>query len=64
MNQNPEPLDVNYLQGTYCLATIDNTQWYRAHIRNIREDSIIVFMFDIGLLAELPSLNQVCITLK
>jgi len=51
-------MDINYLQSTYCLATVDNDQWYRAYIKNINEDSIIVNMFDIGLLTDVP-LNQV-----
>lgn len=51
-------MDINHLQNTYCLATVDNEQWYRAYIKNINEESIIVNMFDIGLLTDV-SLNQV-----
>lgn len=53
-----ELLDANSLQGIYCLATINNNQWYRSKVKNINEDSIIVEMFDIGLLTEV-SLKQV-----
>jgi len=51
-------VDIDYLQSTYCLATIDNDQWYRAYIKSVNEESIIVNMFDIGLLTDVP-LNQV-----
>jgi len=51
-------MDINYLENTYCLATVDNDQWYRAYIKNINEESIIVNMFDIGLLTDVL-LNQV-----
>jgi len=51
-------MDINYLENTYCLATVENDQWYRAYIKNINEESIIVNMFDIGLLTDV-SLNQV-----
>jgi len=51
-------VDIDYLQSTYCLATIDNDQWYRAYIKSMNEESIIVNMFDIGLLTDVP-LNQV-----
>lgn len=51
-------MDIDYLQSTYCLATIDNDQWYRAYIKSVNEESIIVNMFDIGLLTDVP-LNQV-----
>lgn len=51
-------MDIDYLQSTYCLATIDNDQWYRAYIKSMNEESIIVNMFDIGLLTDVP-LNQV-----
>lgn len=56
--QNPCPLDLGNLQSKYCLATINNSQWYRAYIKNINEESVIVNMFDIGLLADV-SFNQV-----
>jgi len=56
--QDSKSMDINYLQNTYCLATVDNDQWYRAYIKNINEESIIVNMFDIGLLTDV-SLNQV-----
>lgn len=60
INENPdsESMDINYLQSTYCLATVNNDQWYRASIKNINEESIIVNMFDIGLLTDV-SLNQI-----
>ena len=51
-------MDIDYLQSTYCLATIDNDQWYRAYIKSMNEESFIVNMFDIGLLTDVP-LNQV-----
>ncbi|KAE9535821.1 hypothetical protein AGLY_007722 [Aphis glycines] len=60
INENPrsESVDIDYLQSTYCLATIDNDQWYRAYIKSMNEESIIVNMFDIGLLTDVP-LNQI-----
>ncbi|XP_015365129.1 PREDICTED: uncharacterized protein LOC107162646 [Diuraphis noxia] len=60
INENPdsELMDINHLQNTYCLATVDNKHWYRAYIKNINEESIIVNMFDIGLLTDV-SLNQI-----
>lgn len=61
--QNYEPLDINNLQGTYCLATVNNHQWYRAYIYNIDGDTALVNMFDIGLLNDVP-LNQVLIISK
>lgn len=53
-----ELLDANSLLGIYCLATINNNQWYRSKVKNINEDSIAVEMFDIGLLTKV-SLKQV-----
>lgn len=61
--QDPEPLNLNNLQGTYCLTTVNNIQWYRAFIKNINEESIIVNMFDIGLLTDV-CLKQVIDLLK
>eukprot|EP00102_Acyrthosiphon_pisum_P025216 XP_016662426.1 PREDICTED: uncharacterized protein LOC100572451 isoform X2 [Acyrthosiphon pisum] len=60
INENPgsDSMDINYLENTYCLATVDNVQWYRAYIKNINEESIIVNMFDIGLLTDVL-LNQI-----
>ncbi|XP_026804803.1 uncharacterized protein LOC113548228 [Rhopalosiphum maidis] len=60
INENPDSKsnNIDYLQNAYCLATVDNEQWYRAYIKNINEDSIIVNMFDIGLLTDVP-LNQI-----
>lgn len=55
--QNYEP-NVNNLPDTYCLATINNNQWYRAYIKNINEESVIINMFDVGLLTDV-GLNQV-----
>lgn len=60
MLKNPEPMDFNNIQGAYCLATVNDVQWYRAFIKNINEESIIVNMFDIGLFTDV-SLNQVMI---
>lgn len=51
-------MDINHLQGTYCLATVDNEQWFRAYVKNVFEECIIVNLFDISLLADL-SINQV-----
>lgn len=51
-------MDVNNLLGTYCLATLNNDTWYRAYVKNVNEESVIVNMFDIGLLTDVP-LNQV-----
>lgn len=51
------------MQGTYCLTTVNNIQWYRAYIKNINEESIIVNMFDIGLLTDV-TLKQVVNLLK
>jgi len=61
--QDSELMDINYLENTYCLATVDNEQWYRAYIKNINEESIIVNMFDIGLLTDVL-LNQVFVFFK
>ncbi|XP_025193812.1 uncharacterized protein LOC112593566 isoform X2 [Melanaphis sacchari] len=57
-NLDSKSTDIDYSQSTYCLATIDNEQWYRAYIKSINEESIIVNMFDIGLLTDVP-LNQI-----
>lgn len=61
--QNPDSLDINNLQGTYCLTTMNNNQWYRAFVTNISQESIIVNLFDIGLLADV-TLKQVIDWLK
>ncbi|XP_050421406.1 uncharacterized protein LOC126833881 [Adelges cooleyi] len=60
INDNPvyEPMNLNNLQGTFCLATLSNDQWYRAYITNISDESIIVKLFDIGLLTDV-SLTQI-----
>jgi hypothetical protein len=51
-------LDFNNLQqDSFCLATVNNNQWYRALIISINK-SAIVNLFDIGLMTEV-SLKQV-----
>lgn len=50
--------DINNLQqDSYCLATVNNYQWYRALIISINKSAIVNF-FDIGLMTEV-SLKQV-----
>ncbi|VVC24546.1 Hypothetical protein CINCED_3A019121 [Cinara cedri] len=55
---NSEPLNVNSLLDSYCLVTGNNGQWYRSKVKNINENTVIVEMFDIGLLTEV-SLEQI-----
>jgi len=42
---------------------MNNNQWYRAFVTNISEESIIVKLFDIGLLTDV-TLKQVTDLLK
>uniref|UniRef100_A0A2S2R5N5 Tudor domain-containing protein n=1 Tax=Sipha flava TaxID=143950 RepID=A0A2S2R5N5_9HEMI len=55
---NDTNLDFNNLQqDSFCLATVNNNQWYRALIISINK-SAIVNLFDIGLMTEV-SLKQI-----
>ncbi|XP_050546738.1 uncharacterized protein LOC126908583 [Daktulosphaira vitifoliae] len=60
ITDNPiyEPISLIDLQGKYCLATLNNGQWFRAYVKNISDESIIVKLFDIGLLTDV-TISQV-----